>query len=291
MVDAKPEKQQLVPRLAAPSRVGQGTAVEQSRAAAEVLAAVEVAQRFPRDIQAAVGQMRDSCKRQALAERAFFRYPRSDTTVSGPSVHLARELARIWGHVQYGLIELRRDDKHGQSEMQAYAWDMQTNSRNSSTFIVPHRRDTKYGPKALVDLRDVYENNANHGARRVREAVFNLLPPWFVEEAKEICSQALKNGGGQPLAQRIATAIDKFGAIGVTTDQLEQKVGRPSSQWTEQDTAQLGVIFTSLERGEISKEEEFPQRRVTAAEVAGPASATRARGRPTRPPSSGGGSS
>ncbi|MFD7101895.1 hypothetical protein [Streptomyces celluloflavus] len=264
--------ERMVP-AGASARIGQGTAIEQSRAVAEVQAAIVVAQQCPRNIQAAVAEMRESCKQPYLAERAFFRFPRGGQTVSGPSVHLARELARCWGNVQYGLVEMRRDDEYGQSEMQAFAWDVQTNSRNSSTFIVPHLRDKKSGPEKLTDLRDIYENNANNGARRVREAIFAILPPWFVEEAKDLCAQTLRDGGGKPLARRIADAIRAFEGMGITTDRIETKLRRPSDRWTEHDVTQLGVIHQSIQRGEVAADDEFPAPRVTAEEITGSQSA------------------
>lgn len=251
----------------APSRVGQGTAIEQSRAVAEVQAAIIVAQQCPRNIQAALAEMRQSCSQRGLAERAFYRYPKGGQTVSGPTVHLARELARAWGNVQYGIAELRRDDHYGESEMQAFAWDVQTNARSSQVFIVPHKRWANGEAKALADLRDIYENNANNGARRLREAIFSILPVWFVDEAKDICARTLAHGGGKPLPQRIADAIGVFEGLGVVLDQLETRVGRPSGKWTEHDVAQLGITFKSLQRGEVLLEEEFPPARVTAAEV------------------------
>jgi hypothetical protein len=258
-----------IPSNNAPTRIGQGTAVEQSRAAAEVQAAVVVAQQCPRNIQTAVAQMRESCNQMFLAERAFYRYPKGGQTITGASVHLARELARCWGNVQYGLVEMRRDDDYGQSEMQAFAWDVQTNSRNSSTFIVPHRRDTKNGPQAVTDMRDIYELNTNNGARRVREAIFAILPPWFVEEAKELCNATLRNGGGKPLAQRVADAIKTFEGIGITVDRIENRLDRASGKWTEHDVAQLIVIYKSVQRGEVTAEDEFPAPRVSADELTG----------------------
>jgi hypothetical protein len=261
--------EQFMPQ--APARIGQGTAVEQSRAVAEVQAAIVVAQQCPRNVQAAVAEMRQSCQQKGLAERAFFRYSRGGSTVSGPSVHLARELARCWGNIQYGLAELRRDDEYGESEMQAFAWDVQTNARSSQAFIVPHKRDVKGGPKKLVDLRDIYENNANNGARRLREAIFSVLPAWFVEEAKDICTRTITDGGGRPLPQRIADAIRLFEGLGVTADRIEQKLGRQSGRWTEFDVAQLGVTYKSVQRGEVTIDEEFPPEVVTVAEIAKPA--------------------
>lgn len=264
------------PAAPTPTHVGQATAIEQSRAVAEVQAAVVVAQQCPRSITRAEAQMRESCAQTGLAERAFYRYPRGGETVTGASVHLARELARVWGNVQYGIAELRRDDAEGYSEMQAWAWDVETNTRNALIFVVPHRRDSKDKAtgqnvsKPLVEMRDIYENNTNQGARRLRECIFAILPPWFVEAAKDRCSATLRDGGGKPLAQRVADAIKGFEALGVTADQCEQKLGRKSDRWTEHDVAQLGVAYKSIQRGEITRDEEFPPPRVTAAEIAGP---------------------
>ncbi|RCV51185.1 hypothetical protein [Marinitenerispora sediminis] len=254
-----------------PARIGQATAVEQSRAVAEVQAAIVVAQQCPRNTHSAMAAMRESCAQKGLAERAFYRFPRAGGAVSGPSVHLARELARCWGNIQYGVAELRRDDEYGQSEMQAWAWDVQTNARSSLTFIVPHKRDVKGGPKKLEELRDIYENNANNGARRLREVIFSVLPAWFVEEAKDLCAKTLQDGGGRPLAQRVADAVHAFEGIGITVDQMEQKVSRKTEKWTEHDVAQFGVIFKSIQRGEVSRDEEFPPPQVTADELVGPA--------------------
>lgn len=265
----------------APALVGQATAIEQSRAIAEVQAAVYVAQQMPRDMQAAIAAMRESTDFLGLAERAFYSYPKGrdeggrSVTVTGPTIHLARELARIWGNVQYGIAELRRDDDAGESEMQAFAWDLQTNTRPSTIFIVPHARDTKNGRKPIVDLRDVYENNANQGARRVREQIFAILPPWFRDEAIARCRATLQRGsdGGQPakpLATRVADAVKLFEGLGISVEQLEAKVGQPRSKWNEHDVAELGIVYRSIERGEASREDEFP-RRVTAAEITGQA--------------------
>jgi len=251
----------------APARVGQGTAVEQSRAVAEVQAAIVVAQQCPRSLGVARTAMQESCAELGLAERAFYKFPRAGSTVAGPSVHLARELARCWGNVQYGIAELRRDDAYGESEMQAWAWDVQTNTRSAQTFIVPHKKDKRGGPEPLTDLREIYENNANMGARRVREAIFSILPPWFVEEARDLCAQTLERGDGKPLGERAESAVRVFDALGVSLSRLEQKLGRPRDRWNGPDIAQLRITHKSIQRGEVSVDDEFPPPRVTAAEI------------------------
>lgn len=251
-------KEMTLPAAAAsPTRVGQGTVVEQSRAIAEVQGAIIVAQQVPRNVAAATTAMQESCGQKFLAEKAFYSYKRAGAMVTGLSVYLARELARCWGNVQYGVDELRRDDEHGQSEMLAWAWDVQTNTRVSMKFIVAHVRDRREGQVRLTDSRDIYETNANAGARRVRECIVNILPPWFVDEAKELCNKTLVHGGGVPLQKRVADIITRFAELGVSQKQLEAKQGRGSNSWTAMDVAQLTVIGRSLANGEISREEAF----------------------------------
>jgi hypothetical protein len=250
-----------------PSRIGQATAVEQSRAVAEVHASVLLARETPRNVAAAQAAIRQSCENAKFAQRAFYSYPRGGSTVTGPSIQMARELARCWGNIQHGINELRRDDVAGESEMLAWAWDVETNTRSSQTFIVPHARDAGRKRQKLTDLRDIYENNANNGARRLREAIFSVLPSWLVDDAKEVAHKTLEAGDGRSLDSRVSEAVAAFAQAGITAERLERKVGRKRAQWTAQDIASLEVVYRSLSRRETTVDEEFPQERVTAADV------------------------
>ena len=251
-------------------RLGQATAVEQSRAIAQVQAAAVMARQFPRSTQAAISEMRDACGRTELARRAFFKFPRGGESVTGASVYLARELARIWGNIDYGLNELRRDDMHGQSEMQAYAWDLQTNARSTRTFVIEHARDTKQGRKQLTDLRDISDNNNNFGARAVREMIFATLPQWLTDMAQEVCRETLKNGGGVPLPTRVANALAAYKRARITPSQLATRVGTEPDAWTHEDVTDLEILYRSLQNREITRDEAFPETEstVTAEELA-----------------------
>src|SRR5690348_2255114 len=167
---------------ALPARASQATQVEQARAIAEVRAAVMIAMDRPRDRTAAINEMREVCGIQALAERAFFRVPRGGQTVNGESIHLARELARCWGNIDYGVKELARDDIRGQSELLAFAWDLQTNARSEIVFVIPHQKAVKGGNRPLTSTQEIYENNASFAGRRLRETIFSVLPVWFKAE-------------------------------------------------------------------------------------------------------------
>lgn len=56
-----------------PSRVGQGTAVEQSRASSEVYFRVALAHDKPRDEDVVTAAMKRACNRLRLAEKAFYK--------------------------------------------------------------------------------------------------------------------------------------------------------------------------------------------------------------------------
>lgn len=255
---------------AARGRISQTTAVEQSRAVAEVQAAVTVALQFPRDMSRAWADMRESCSRLRLAERAFYSVPNRG---NGPSVHLARELARIWGNLDYGVRELSRDDEAAMSEVQAYAWDQQTNVRSSRTFQAPHAKMVGKGAlkrrEALVDLDDIYRNNQNVGAKAVRESIFSVLPSDFVEEAQNICHATLKKGDGVPLADRIAKAVSLYAGLSITLDRLEAKVGKARGKWDAQTVADLSVWYTSITRDGVDAASLIPEAAVDIAELNG----------------------
>jgi hypothetical protein len=238
-----------------PTAISQSTAVEQSRAIAEVQAAVVVAQSCPRDMAEAEREMEYVCGRLDMAEQAFYQVTNRGT---GPSVHLARELARIWGNIDYGVKELHRDDEKGISEVLAFAWDVQKNSRSSRTFINPHQRMRQGSRVELTDLQDIYLSNQNIGARAVRETIFTILPRWFVEKAQNVCHNTLKHGEGKPLQDRIASLVAAFGELGVSEAQLEARVGRKRGTWTPEDLAQLTVAGTSIKRGEAQRDDLFP---------------------------------
>lgn len=253
----------------------QATAVEQARAVAEVAAAVRVAQENPRDEARAVARMRQACGQQALADRAFYSLPRAGGKVEGSTVHLARSLAACWGNVDYGIRELKRDDIAGESEMQAWAWDQETNVRSSRSFVVPHARMVGKGRdkkrERLIDLGDISNNNNSVAARAVRETIFTILPVWFVVEAESIAAGALRGAGGdKPLAQQVADMIALYAdTFGVTKDQIEAYLALPSNDWTAHTLGALRVLGGELSRGEKRVEDEFPSPSAKTSEVTG----------------------
>ena len=242
----------------APAQVTQSTAVEQSRAVAEVQSAIVVAQNCPRDLARVEAEVRAACAVPFIADRAFYSVPnRGDQK---PSVHLARELARIYGNIDYGVRELRRDDEVGESEVEAFAWEQERNVRVRRSFQVPHARMKAGARQKLIDLGDIYNNNQNIGARAVRECILAALPDSLVALAVDLCRETLKKGDGEtPLADQIGKMIDMFRlGLQISEAQLEKRIGRPRANWTPDDMAKLRVDWRSIKTDGLDPASIFP---------------------------------
>jgi anion-transporting ArsA/GET3 family ATPase len=173
------------------------TEMVSTRQAQEVQAAMVVAKRFPRDEIEAYNRIMRACQRKSLAEQSCYEYPRGGQKVTGPSIRLAEALAQNWGNLDYGIIELEQKD--GESQVMAYAWDLETNTRQTKIFSVPHMRVTKTGSKTLTDPRDIYELVANQGSRRLRACILGVIPGDVIDSAIDQCNLTLRTNNPEPL--------------------------------------------------------------------------------------------
>ena len=230
-----------------------------SRQAQEVQAAIVLAKRFPRDEFEATERIKRACQRKSLADQAVYSYPRGKECVSGPSIRLAETLAKTWGNIDYGIIELEQKD--GSSEMMAYAWDLETNTRVTKIFTVEHKRDTKKGSYKLTDSRDIYEATANFGARRMRACILGVIPGDVVDMAVEECKKTMSNGDTRPMQERISQMLSVFKSeFGVTKEQVEEYVGRPAGSYGNEEIILLQGVYKAIRDGQATIESYFPKK-------------------------------
>jgi hypothetical protein len=229
--------------------------VESARAVAEAQGKLVIAKRFPRNEAIAFDEAMQACRRPGLAEEAFWSFPRGRETITGSSIHLARELARVWGNIEYNIRELSRKD--GVSEMQAFAWDLQTNTLVTQNFTVRHWRDTRTGGYALTDERDIYELTANQGARRLRSCIFGVLPSDLVRAAEDECRKTLAGSNEEPIKDRIRKTTAAFSKLGVTAAMIEARLGHSLDAVLPEELADLRSIYTSIKNGVTAAGEWF----------------------------------
>lgn len=220
--------------------------VESSRAIAEAQGAMVLAKRFPRDPVAAMDRINNACQRQTLAEGALYTYARGGTDITGPSIRLAEALAQNWGNMQFGVREL--EQRAGESTVEAFAWDVETNTRQVKIFQVKHERHTKKGITKLTDPRDIYELVANQGARRLRACILGVIPGDVTEAAVKQCDATLRTKA-EVTPERIKAMVEKFAEFSVTQEQIEKRIQRRIDAMTPAQMVALGKIFTSLKDG------------------------------------------
>ena len=231
------------------------TAMMISRQAQEVQAAMVVAKRFPRDEVDSFNRIMTSCQRKSLAERAMYEYPRGGTKVTGPSIRLAEAMAQNWGNIDFGIIELEQNN--GESQVMAYAWDLETNTRQTKIFNVPHVRGTKKGNVTLTDPRDIYEMVANQGARRLRACILGVIPGDVIDAAVEQCKKTMTEGNEKPLIDRIREGVKLFEEkFSVSQQMLEKYIGCKCEAVSENDMVRLNNVYRSLRDG-MSKREDY----------------------------------
>jgi hypothetical protein len=175
-------------------------ATDQARAVAEVQAALVIAASRPRNELRARDRLLQACQRAGLASGAVYQYSCGGTAISGASIRLAETAARAWGNMTYGFHEVSR--RIGESDVVAFAWDLETNTKAERKFAVRHRRDTKQGGKDLKDERDIYELMAKQAQRRVRAAILEIIPGDIIEDALEQCDITMKAKIGNVAGRR-----------------------------------------------------------------------------------------
>jgi len=220
------------------------TQVEQSRAVAEVQGMIISAKKFPRDELASILRIQKACERYRLADMAMYTYPRGGENVTGPSIRLLETVAQAWGNLDFGVRELERGDK--ESEMEAYCWDMETNTRRTKRFTVPHIRSRKAGNKRLTDPRDIYETTANMGARRERACIQGIVPGDVIDIAVEACRATLAKGDGTPLEDRIRAMVSKFAELSITMELLEKRLEHKLDLTTGEEIVELITVYNAI---------------------------------------------
>ena len=238
-------------------------ATDQARAVAEVQAALVIAASRPRNELRARDRLLQACQRVNLASGALYQYSRGGTAVSGPSIRLAEAAARAWGNMTYGFRELSR--RTGESECEAYAWDLETNTKAVRQFSIRHRRDTKKGGYDLTDERDIYELMANQAQRRVRAAILEIIPGDIMEDAVAECEKTMKANVGN-ITEAAAKLVQAFADMGIPREAVEKRLGHRIDAIQPAQIIAFRKIYTSIKEGMSEPKDWFELPTETGAE-------------------------
>lgn len=226
----------------------------------EVQGMMAMAARFPRNEEVSVQRMLEACKRKGFAAIALYSYPRGKENVVGPSIRLAEMMAQRWKNIEFGQTELEQTAVD--SLVLAYAWDLESNVRQSRMFRVPHQRKADGRIVQLNDPRDIYEHVANMGARRMRAAILAVIPRDVQDACVEQVYVTQAGKGGEPIDELVRKSLKAFkDAFGVTAEMIQERFNdRPFDEFTPKDIVELRSIYQSLKEEHTTLATWWPDR-------------------------------
>mgnify|MGYP003639684519 FL=1 len=228
---------------------------EQARTRGAIEASLTVASARPRNEQRAIAQVATSCQRVRLAESATYTYAKGGTDITGPSISLVVQVALAWGNLDWGYRELSRG--RGESTVEAYAWDQQTNARYSRQFIVPHRIRVG-GRQRQLREDELSDWIANQAQRRVRTCLENVIPRDVIDEAVDECARTLKANIDLD-STKILAMVEKFAELGVTQEQIAAKLQRSVDAIQPAQYLAMRRIYVAIQDGLQTVSQAFPQ--------------------------------
>ena len=236
----------------------QGKTKSISRELAEMQATIMLARQFRRNESDVADGIMVSCGRREFAEQSFYAYPRGGITVTGASVNMARELARLWGNIRYGLDVIMDNDE--ERTIEGWAWDVETNTKVVAQDTFKKLIYRKVGGWLKPDERDLRELTNRRGAILVRNSILQLMPKDIVETALKAAHATVAGSfrKSKPNARQKAIngILGGFEAFGVSTKQIEAYLGHELKGITNDEVADLRGVWNAIKDGE-SKETWF----------------------------------
>lgn len=234
-----------------------------TREQTEIQSAIIAAKRFRRNEQECFVRAIKAFQRPTMADAAIYSFPRGGKAVEGPSVGCARELARIWGNIRYGLrvVSNNGDRLH----IKAFALDLETNTyvEAEDEFSKLIQRKNKYtGEPQWIqpDERDLRELMNRRGAIAIRNSILQLLPSDLIDDVLKTARHTLQKDASQSLEQNreevVKRLVVSFDRVGVSVSMLETFLKHKLDVITAEEVAALRQIHQSLTEG-VAKREEF----------------------------------
>lgn len=237
---------------------------EQARTRGSIEAALTVAAARPRNEQQAIARLMTSCQRVRLAESAVYTYSKGGTDITGPSITLVVQVALAWGNLDWGYRELSRG--RGESTVEAYAWDQQSNAKYTRQFVVPHRIRVG-GRQRQLREDELADWIANQAQRRVRTCLENVIPRDVIDEAVDECARTLKSNIELDQS-KILAMVSNFAEMGISREQIAAKIQRSVDAIQPAQYLAMRRIYIAIRDGLQTADQAFPAVIAEEAEVA-----------------------
>jgi dUTPase len=232
---------------------------------------ISTAKAFPRNVKRATENALALVTMDvATAEKCTYSVPRGDKPITGPSVHLAKVLAQVWGNMRIEAKVVAIDQSHVTSE--AVCFDLENNLaiktqvkrlilQNEMTWNEEKRKMIRTGKMVRMseDMVTVTGNAAN--AIALRNAILSVVPKGVVDKVYNAAKQAI-TGDISDKTKLIAKRKQVFEGLrdsfNLTEKEILAAIGKAAlDHVTGDDLVVLIGVAQSIKDGDTTIEQAF----------------------------------
>lgn len=224
-----------------------------------------MAKKFPRNEDDARARIIKTCASYTFAEKAKYKKPIGKDFIIGPSIRLAEEMFRQWGHLRVEGVVLYDDDMR--RIIQVSALDLQTGSngimqftiektverKNATGRIIISERMNSYNEKVslVVATEDevMVKQNATLSKYR-RNLILQIIPNDILQDALAKVDATIKAGIAANPEREKKIVMDNFAKIGVLPSDIEKYLGHPIAQIVPDEIAELKDVYVTITENE-----------------------------------------
>lgn len=249
---------------------GAGALAVAEREKHEIQSAIIMAKQFPRDEDTAILKVEKAFSRPGNAEIARYSFRRGGAMVEGPTVALAREVARCFGNIRSGFRIVEVTDKH--VHVKGFAIDLETNAyfeAEDKFERLVQRKAYENGEKTTKwvspDERDLRELINKRAAILQRNCILQIIPGDFVDSALTAAQKTLRKMDNQTLTENredtIRNVLRAFDKLGVSKADLEDWLSHPIEQITDLELGDLRGIKEAIKDGQSKASDYFTRQK------------------------------
>jgi len=256
VVSTPPAVMEAVKPVATTLQIGEAQTLSEG----EIKASVFLARTYPRSEMQAYQNVMETCKRPSFAERSTYLFPRGGRNITGPSIILAREIARNWKNVLYGYIIIF--DNEEKRTIRCWAFDTESNIRISVDDTFEKLIFRKVGGWIKPDERDLRELTGRKSAIGIRNCLLQLFPQDLIEDAMTTSRETMKSQVHTDPKETIKKLMGAFLAMGVDSVRIEKYLEHKIDIITPDEIADLRGIYGAINDGTAKASEYFNDKKV-----------------------------
>jgi hypothetical protein len=227
---------------------------------AQIDVQINTAKMFPRNLKRSVDNaIAIVSMDKETAATCTYSLPRGGKSISGPSVHLAKILAQVWGNLRVESKVVSIDTT--QITSQAVAFDLEN---NLAIKVEVKRSITGKNGRFNEDMITVTGNAAN--AIALRNAVLNVIPRAVVDKVYNAAKQTITGdlSDKTKLLKKRKQVFDGLkDSYGVLEDEALFAIGKPSIDTvTSDDLMTLIGIVQAIKDGDTTVSQAFKNKKM-----------------------------